>query len=193
VTTVCWVHRKRFCDIKALGVMYSKPSVCMGKYDSASERHLTRCENRPDFYDAGEQPQRSQEAILGSEYGHDYDATIDYGWGVGLASKPLLPYRCQAIMPSPTVSSTHSASPSVVLCWVRDKARTVTDYVTQASGYARIICFHSRQSAAEVCRVGTFCSKRIVIDGEVYDTSDMVLTVITTSHEDQRLVGASTV
>jgi hypothetical protein len=47
-----------------------------------------------------------------------------------------------------------------------------------------IICFHSRQSAAEVCRVGTFCSKRIVIDGEVYDTSDMVLTVITTSHED---------
>jgi hypothetical protein len=29
------------------------------------------------------------------------------------------------------------ASPSVVLCWVRDKARTVTDYVTQASGYAR--------------------------------------------------------
>jgi hypothetical protein len=64
VTTVCWVHRKRFCDIKALGVMYSKPSVCMGKYDSASERHLTRCENRPDFYDAGEQPQ-SQEAILG--------------------------------------------------------------------------------------------------------------------------------
>jgi hypothetical protein len=36
----------------------------------------------PDFYDAGEQPQRSQEAILrASEYGHDYDATIDYGWG----------------------------------------------------------------------------------------------------------------
>jgi hypothetical protein len=30
----------------------------------------------------------------------------------------------------------HGASPSVVLCWVRDKARTVTNYVTQASGYA---------------------------------------------------------
>jgi hypothetical protein len=40
-------------------------AVRVGKYDSASERHLTRCENRPDFYDAGEQPQRSQEAILG--------------------------------------------------------------------------------------------------------------------------------
>jgi hypothetical protein len=66
VTTVCWVHRK-LLRYKALGVMYSKPSVCMGKYDSASERHLTRCENRPDFYDAGEQPQRSQEAILRRE------------------------------------------------------------------------------------------------------------------------------
>ena len=36
----------------------------------------------PNFYDAGEHLQRSQEAILrASEYGHDYDASEDYGWG----------------------------------------------------------------------------------------------------------------
>jgi hypothetical protein len=63
VTTVCWVHRKRFCDIKALGVMYSKPSVCMGKYDSASERHLTRCENPISTMLVNSL--RSQEAIRG--------------------------------------------------------------------------------------------------------------------------------
>jgi hypothetical protein len=106
---------------------------------------------------------RAQEAILrASEYGHDYDATIDYGWGVGLASKPLLPYRCQAIMPSPTVSVVHAAPVHPLYCvgYVtrRGQSQIMSPRRLDMPG---IICFHSRQSAASMsCRDVLFQTHR---------------------------------
>jgi hypothetical protein len=70
---------------KALGGMYSEPSV--HGVNTIPHRNVISHVARtgPDFYDAGEQPQDHRKLSWASEYGHDYDATIDYGWGVGLA------------------------------------------------------------------------------------------------------------